>query len=113
MGSEPAPDAPVVVLSTTPDPETAAAIARDLVGRGLAACVNLLPGVRSIYRWEGAVEEAQEVLLVIKTRHGRLAELEVELLALHPYDVPEFVALDPAHVEARYLEWLRAGTTTP
>ena len=101
---------PLVVLTTAPDATTAKVLARDLVERRLAACVNLLPGVTSIYRWEGAVEEAGEVLLVIKTRRGRLAELEAELVELHPYDVPEFVALEPAHVEARYRAWLEGET---
>ncbi len=100
--------APVVVLVTAPDVEVARRIARALVDGGLAACVNVLPGVASIYRWKGAVEEASEVLLVIKSVRSRLAELETAVARLHPYDVPEFVALDPIHVAAPYLAWLVA-----
>ena len=105
------PGQPLVVLLTAPDASTARVSARDLVGRHLAACVNLVPGATSIYRWEGAVEETGEVLMVAKTCRARLAELEAALLELHPYDVPEFVALEPAHVEARYRAWLEQETT--
>lgn len=99
-----------VVLSTAPDETRARALARELVDRGLAACVNILPGATSIYRWQGAVEEAREVLLVIKTVAARQAELERVWLELHPYDVPEFVVLAPQSVEPRYLAWLRQET---
>ena len=94
----------VVVLCTFPDPERARAIAAELVGRRLAACVNLLPGVESIYRWEGKVERAGEVLAVIKTT--RYPELEAALEELHPYEVPEILALPVAAGLAGYLKWL-------
>ena len=97
-----------VVLTTAPDVEQARRLARALVERRLAACVNVLSGATSIYRWRGAVEEAAEVLLVVKTDALRLPELEAALRELHPYELPELVALEPAHVEARYLEWLLA-----
>jgi periplasmic divalent cation tolerance protein len=84
----------------------AEAFARTLVLERLAACVNRLP-VSSVYRWEGAVEEAEEVLLIAKTVAGRLAELERHVHARHPYDVPEFVVLEPGHVAPPYLGWLR------
>lgn len=106
-------NAPLVVLITAPDGKTARTLAVELVERRLAACVNIVPGVTSIYRWEGAVEQAQEVLLLAKTCRSRLAELEDALLELHPYDVPEFVALEPAHVEARYRAWLELETQAP
>ena len=102
--------APRVVLVTAPDPEVARQLARTLVEERLIACANLLPGVTSVYRWEGAVQEEPEVLLVLKTRAGRLPELEARLGDLHPYDVPELVALDPSHVAAPYFAWLQAST---
>jgi len=95
-----------LVLTTAPDRETAERLARALVERSLAACANLLPGARSIYRWQGAIEESDEVLLVLKTTAGRLRELEQALGELHPYEVPEFVVLEPSHVGAKYLAWL-------
>jgi periplasmic divalent cation tolerance protein len=94
----------VVVLCTFPDVEKARAIAAELVERRLAACVNLLPGVESIYRWEGKVERAGEVLAVIKTT--RYPELETALKELHPYEVPEILALPVAAGLAGYLKWL-------
>ncbi len=96
----------VVVLCTFPDVEKARVIAALLVERRLAACVNLLPGVESIYRWEGKVERAGEVLAVIKTT--RYPELEAALKELHPYEVPEILALPVAAGLAGYLEWLGA-----
>ena len=94
----------IVVLCTFPDVEQARAIAAELVERRLAACVNLLPGVESIYRWEGKVERAGEVLAVIKTT--RYPELEAAVKELHPYEVPEILALPVAAGLAGYLEWL-------
>ncbi|SRR5258706_11808735 len=99
-----------LVLTTAPDRGVAERIARELVGRRLAACVSLLPSVRSVYRWKGTVEEADEVLLVVKTTAARIPELERRLAEIHPYELPEFVALAPAHVEAKYLAWLAEGT---
>src|SRR5260221_3367894 len=97
-----------VVLVIAPDLASARALARGLVERRLAACVNLVPGLESIYRWKGAVETSSEVLLLVKTAAGRLAALEGFLAAEHPYDVPECIALQPAHVERAYLDWLLA-----
>lgn len=94
----------VVVLCTFPDVEKARTITAELVGRRLAACVNLLPGVESIYRWEGKVERAGEVLAVIKTT--RYPELEAALKELHPYEVPEILALPVVAGLAGYLTWL-------
>jgi periplasmic divalent cation tolerance protein len=99
-----------VVLCTAPDGGVAERLARTLVEERLAACVNLVPGVRSVYRWEGAVQEDGEVLMVVKTVAARLATLEERLAALHPYDVPEFVALNPEHVSAGYLRWALGAT---
>ena len=83
--------------------------ARSLVESRLAACVSLVD-VTSVYRWEGAIEQDPEVLLVAKTTAERVAGLERALDERHPYDVPECVTLDPAHVEAKYLAWMRAET---
>jgi len=96
------------VLVTAPDEAVARQLARACVEARLAACVNLVPGVLSIYRWQGAVEEARECLLLIKTVAARLSELQAELARAHPYELPEFVVLRPDEVESRYLAWLRA-----
>ena len=97
-----------VVLVACPDEPTATSIARALVEEGLAACVNVSGEVRSIYRWRGSVEEAQERLLVIKARADRLDALAARIVALHPYEVPELLALPVARGLGPYLEWLRA-----
>lgn len=92
--------------STCPDEGTARRIASRLVDERLAACVNILPDMTSIYRWQGAVETASECLLIIKTRGERMAELERRLAELHPYDVPELVAVAVEGGSAAYLQWL-------
>jgi periplasmic divalent cation tolerance protein len=97
---------PVVALSTVATAEDAERIARSLVEKGLAACVNLVPGVVSFYRWQGRLERDAEVLLVIKTRGERFDELKAALLAEHPYEVPELVAIPIEAGHQRYLEWL-------
>ncbi|MCY3004159.1 MAG: divalent-cation tolerance protein CutA [Planctomycetota bacterium] len=96
------------VVSTAPDLERARALARALVEERLAACVSFQPGLASVYRWKGAVEEATEVLLLIKTTAERLPELERAFARLHPYEVPELIAFEPTHVAAPYLAWLVA-----
>ena len=93
---------------TAPDAETGARIARALVEERLAACVNLVPGIRSIYRWEGAVEEDAEVLLVVKTRADRAGDLASRVAELHPYDLPELVLLPAVGGSPAYLDWVRA-----
>jgi len=97
-----------VAFSTAPDVETGARIARALVDERLAACVNLVPGIRSVYRWQGRIEEEGEVLLVIKTREEQLEALAARLCALHPYELPELVALAVAGGLERYLAWVAA-----
>lgn len=97
---------PVVALSTVATTEDAERIARSLVEKGVAACVNVVPGVVSFYRWKGRLERDAEVLLVIKTRGERFEELKTALLAEHPYEVPELVALPITAGHERYLEWL-------
>lgn len=93
-----------VVLCTFPDLEQARQIGAALVERQVAACVNLLPGVESIYRWEGKIERAGEVLAVMKTT--RYADLEAVIRELHPYEVPEILALEVAGGLPGYLHWL-------
>ncbi len=101
-----------VAISTAPDTDTGARIAQALVEERLAACVSLVPGVRSIYRWQGAIEDDQEVLLVIKTHVERFAALAERLCALHPYEVPELLALPVDAGLAPYLQWV-TGEVTP
>jgi len=96
----------VVVLSTVGTPEDAERIARALVERGLAACVNVVPGVTSFYRWKGKLEKDEERLLVIKTRAERLPALQEALVSLHPYEVPEAIALSIEAGHEPYLRWL-------
>lgn len=95
-----------LVLSTLPNPEVAARIARTLVEERLCACVNMLPAIRSIYRWQDTVHDEPEVLALIKTTADRYDALAERLRALHPYEVPEILALDVAAGAASYLAWL-------
>ena len=95
-----------LAYSTCPDEGTARRIAARVVEEGLAACVNIVPEVTSIYRWQGAVETAAECLLIIKTRAGQLARLEQRIAELHPYDVPEFVTVAVEGGSEAYLRWL-------
>jgi periplasmic divalent cation tolerance protein len=99
----------VVVLVTAPSAETAADLARTLVEEGLAACGNVVPGLRSIYRWEGKVHDDAEALLLLKTERRLLEALKARLPALHPYQVPELLALPVEGGLAPYLEWIAAS----
>ncbi|MFT3917164.1 MAG: divalent-cation tolerance protein CutA [Anaeromyxobacteraceae bacterium] len=100
----------LVVLVTAPSPERAAELARAVVEERLAACGNVVPGVRSIYRWEGKVVDEPEALLVLKTTRDRLDALQERVLALHPYEVPEVLALSVDAGAERYLGWVHAET---
>jgi periplasmic divalent cation tolerance protein len=104
------PSEVLVVLVTAPSAEKAAEIARTLVEERLAACGNVVPGLRSIYRWEGKVQEDAEALLVLKTTRARFEALRDRVLALHPYEVPEVIALTVAAGSAPYLAWIAAET---
>ncbi|MFL6515133.1 MAG: divalent-cation tolerance protein CutA [Chthoniobacterales bacterium] len=97
----------LVALCTMPDADVAASIATDLVNTGLAACGNILPNVRSIYRWQGKVESADEVLVVFKLAAERYGDFEAKLRALHPYEVPEIIAFHVAEGLPEYLSWVR------
>jgi len=100
----------IVVLVTCPSAEVGEKIARALVEERLAACVNLIPQIASVYRWEGKVVLDGETLLVIKTRRTRFSSLATRITALHPYSVPEIIAL-PLETGARpYLAWLAEST---
>jgi periplasmic divalent cation tolerance protein len=100
--------AALVVLSTFPDAEHAARAARILVEERLAACVSLVAAVRSIYRWQGAVQDEAESLAIIKTTPDRYPALAARLASLHPYEVPEILALPLAAGHPPYLAWLAA-----
>jgi periplasmic divalent cation tolerance protein len=104
-------DETLLVLCTCPDADSAARIARTLVGERLAACVNRVPGLTSLYRWQGEIHEDNEVLLLIKTRRERFEALRARIVELHRYDVPEVIALEIAAGHAPYLEWLHTETT--
>jgi periplasmic divalent cation tolerance protein len=100
----------VVVLMTASDRDEAERIATALVEERLAACVNTLGPVRSTYRWKGAVERADEILLIAKTRRALVARLSARVRGLHSYDVPEVIALPITAGSAPYLTWLAAET---
>lgn len=96
----------LLVLTNVPDDSVANAIAHRLVEQRLAACVNVLPQVRSIYQWQGALEEATEVTLLIKTTQARYADLEAAIKAAHPYQVPEIIAIPVVGGLPSYLDWI-------
>ena len=101
----------VIALTTLPADGNVEQLAQQLVEERLAACVSILPPMRSIYQWKGAVERADERQLLIKTTTERLTELEARLRQLHPYDVPEFIVLPITQGSAPYLAWLSSNTT--
>jgi periplasmic divalent cation tolerance protein len=101
----------IVVLMTAPDTDVANRIAGTLVDEGLVACVNILPGLRSIYRWEGKVCDEAEVLCLMKTRLDLFPALRERITALHPYQVPEIIALPLAAGSPPYLDWVIQSTS--
>jgi periplasmic divalent cation tolerance protein len=103
----------LVVLTNCPDDEVADRIARTLVESGLAACVNRLAPVSSVYRWRGGLERATETPLLIKTTRERYTEVEQAIRALHPYEVPEIIAVTIAAGFAPYLRWIVDETQPP
>ena len=98
-----------VILTTAADPDEAGRLAHTLVEERLVACATLIPSVRSIYRWQGEVEDSTETLLVLKTGPHLVEALEARLHALHSYKTPEFLVLRVESGSQRYLEWLQAG----
>ncbi len=101
----------LVVLVTAPSADQAAELGRTLVSERLAACANVLPGIRSIYRWEGKVQDEPEALMVLKTTRARFEALRDRVLALHPYEVPEVLAIGVEAGNQRYLQWIAASVT--
>lgn len=100
-----------LVLSTAGSRTVAARIARVLVSSGAAACVSVLPGIRSIYRWKGKIHDEKELLLVVKTNARKLADVERTIRKLHTYDVPEIVSIRIDRGSEPYLRWLESETT--
>lgn len=95
-----------VLLTTLPDHAKSQEVAEILVTERLAACVNIMPGLTSIYTWKGAIEQSAECLLLVKTSDAVLPGLIQRLLSLHPYEVPEIVVLDPAFIHEPYARWI-------
>ncbi len=95
-----------IVFCTVPDTEIGGRLAEALVEEGLAACVNLLPGLISVYRWEGKLQRDAEALLLIKTRADRFAQLAERIRELHPYELPEIVAVPLTEGLPEYLDWI-------
>jgi periplasmic divalent cation tolerance protein len=104
-------DSVLVILCTVPSEDVGVQIARAVLDERLAACVNILPQVRSIYRYRGKLEDERELLLIIKSVRSRYAQLEGRIRELHPYEVCEVVALDAAQGAAPYLAWVREETS--
>lgn len=100
----------LLVLTNCPDEETANAIALAVVEAGLAACVNILPRVQSIYRWQGKIESATEIPLLIKSTAALYPALQAAIVQHHPYDVPEIIALPITRGLPAYLNWVAAET---
>ncbi|HEX5229157.1 MAG TPA: divalent-cation tolerance protein CutA [Bryobacteraceae bacterium] len=96
----------IIVLSTCGSAEEAARVARALVEKRLAACVNIVPGVRSVYRWKDAIEDQEEALLVIKTSRPLMDDLRAEIEKMHSYEVPEVIALPVVDGSEQYLAWM-------
>ena len=103
----------LLVTCACPDAATAEAVARTLVEANLAACVQVLPGMRSFYRWDGALATEDEVLLLAKTWDDRLGALTEAVRAAHPYALPEIMAVPAVGGLAAYLDWVHAGTRPP
>ena len=104
--TDPAGDGLVLVLTTWPADVAVEALAETFVRDGLAACVSVLPAHRSVYRWEGRVEHAEEQQVLIKTTRGKVSALEVAVHAAHPYDVPEFLVLNVEAASRAYAAWV-------
>ncbi|MCQ8105199.1 divalent-cation tolerance protein CutA [Methylomonas sp. SURF-2] len=95
-----------LIYCTCPDLETAERIARHLITEKLAACVNILPGLHSIYQWQGQIETAREHLLLIKSPEARYEAVEAAIKTLHPYQLPEIIAVAIERGSAEYLKWI-------
>jgi periplasmic divalent cation tolerance protein len=102
-------DQVILALTTCPDEASAQAVATALVQERLAACVNRVGGLRSTYIWDARLQDQAEILLIIKTTAARLDELQARLKSLHPYELPELLAIAVAGGNERYLDWVRMG----
>lgn len=100
----------LLVLTNVPDEATARTIAHLLIEQGLAACVNMLPAVQSVYQWQGKLEQASEVVLLVKTTQARYTELEAAIKSVHPYQIPEIIAVPVVAGLPAYLGWIAAET---
>lgn len=100
----------IVVFITTPDEDEAARIAKELVGTQLAGCVNIIRDIRSIYSWEGNVEDGHEILMIVKTRKSLFSQLQKKVQELHSYSVPEIISVPIDDGSQEYLKWLRNAT---
>ena len=113
MADSPAASDFVLVLVTVPDADTGARVGRAVVEEKLAACVNVVPGLRSIYEWDSKLCDESEALCLFKTRRALYPALRERVSALHPYEVPEIIAVSLADGNAPYLAWLAGGTRSP
>ncbi len=100
----------MIVFVTIDDKKQAAKLAKKIVGKRLAACVQIIPGLRSIYEWDGELQDEKELLLIMKTTPQNVAELKEFIEENHPYEVPEFVVVDAADVSANYMKWVKQNT---
>ena len=105
------PSDAIVVLCSCADTDTATRLAEQLVQSHLAACVNILPGITSVYHWQGQLQKEAEVLLMIKTLSPRFDALKKALIELHPYEVPEIIALPVTNASEPYLQWMGQSLT--
>lgn len=112
VGIEP-PDAVLVAITSLPDEQIAKSIARTLIEERLAACVNLMAPCESVYRWQGTIESTSEIPMLIKTTRRRWAALSARLVELHPYEVPELIALAPNALLPAYSAWAISETREP
>jgi len=101
----------IVVLTTVSNEDEAVTLVRELLDRRLVACGTLVPGARSLYRWQGQVADEREVLILLKTRSARVAQLQTAFKELHPYKVPELLALSVDTGLEKYLEWINGETS--
>ena len=100
----------IVIFITAPNEDEAATIARSLIDARLAACVNIVKNIRSVYTWQGNVEDDSEVLMIVKTRKDRFNALSAKVRELHSYDVPEVIALPVIDGSEEYLKWIQEST---